>query len=66
MRGLPEEDLSQKDARAESLPARVEKLEQELIFDALREADGNQSRAAKQLGISERNLRYRLHKWKGG
>jgi DNA-binding NtrC family response regulator len=64
VRGLPEEDSSRKDGSSQSLPERVEKLEQELVFDALRKAQGNQSRAAKQLGISERNLRYRLGKWK--
>ena len=41
----------------------VEKLEKELIFDALRVSGSNQSKAAKQLGLSERNLRYRLKKW---
>jgi DNA-binding NtrC family response regulator len=66
VRGLPEEPASHADGEAESLPARVEKLEQGLVFEALRIAGGNQSRAAKQLGISERNLRYRLSKWKAG
>lgn len=46
-----------------TLPARVEALEKEMIFDALRQSEGNQSQAAKVLGISERNLRYRLQKW---
>jgi DNA-binding NtrC family response regulator len=64
VRGLPEEDSPRKEGSSQSLPERVEKLEQELVFDALRKAQGNQSRAAKQLGISERNLRYRLSKWK--
>jgi transcriptional regulator with GAF, ATPase, and Fis domain len=66
VRGLPEEDLSRRETASLSLPERVEKLEQELVFDALRRANGNQSRAAKELGISERNLRYRLGKWKAG
>ncbi len=34
-----------------------------MVFDALRETHGNQSKAAERLGISERNLRYRLQKW---
>jgi len=42
----------------------VESLEKRLIFDALDKNGGNQSKAAKMLGISERNLRYRLNKWK--
>ena len=42
---------------------RVERLEKELIFEALRVHSNNQSKAAKHLGLSERNLRYRLKKW---
>lgn len=38
-------------------------LEKELIFEALRLNGNNQSKAAEQLGLSERNLRYRLKKW---
>lgn len=41
----------------------VEDLEKELIFEALRTHHGNQSKAAAHLGLSERNLRYRLKKW---
>ncbi|MCX6132308.1 MAG: sigma-54 dependent transcriptional regulator [Ignavibacteriales bacterium] len=46
-----------------SFADQVEKLEKDLIFDALRTNGGNQSKAAKKLGLSERNLRYRLGKW---
>ncbi len=42
---------------------RVENLEKDLIFEALRITGNNQSKAAVQLGLSERNLRYRLKKW---
>ncbi len=45
-----------------SLPARVAALEQAAIEEALVQADGNQSRAAASLGISERALRYKLAK----
>ena len=45
------------------LPGKVERLEKELVLEALDQNDGNQSRAATQLGLSERNLRYRLKKW---
>ncbi len=45
------------------LPDQVERLEKQLIFDALQKHANNQSRAAEELGISERNLRYRLKKW---
>jgi len=50
-------------AEGESLPEIVENLERHLIADALAEADGNQSKAAEALGISERNLRYKLKKY---
>jgi len=46
-----------------SLTEQVEQLEKDLIFEALRVHKNNQSRAAKQIGISERNLRYWLKKW---
>jgi two-component system, NtrC family, response regulator AtoC len=43
----------------ESLPHR----ERSMIEQALREADGNQTQAAKKLGISRDTLRYRLKKF---
>jgi DNA-binding NtrC family response regulator len=46
-----------------SLVEQVELLEKDLVFEALRLSGDNQSKAAQQLGISERNLRYRLKKW---
>ena len=48
-----------------TLPARVAALEKEAIAEALAAEGGNQSRAAVQLGISERALRYKLAKQKG-
>ncbi len=48
---------------AATLPDRVAALEKEAILDALQQTQGNQSQAAKMLGLSERNLRYRLQKW---
>ncbi len=41
----------------------VESVEKKLVREALAKTNGNQSKAAKLLGISERNLRYRLEKW---
>ncbi|MFA6455243.1 MAG: sigma-54 dependent transcriptional regulator [Bacteroidota bacterium] len=52
-----------KRALLQSLPDQVEQLEKDLIFEALRMNGDNQSKAAKLLGLSERNLRYRLKKW---
>ncbi len=45
------------------LTDQVERLEKKLVMRALDSAKGNQSQAARLLGISERNLRYRLNKW---
>lgn len=41
----------------------IEVLERRLIEDAMQEAQGNQTRAAELLGISERMLRYKLKKY---
>jgi two-component system NtrC family response regulator len=46
-----------------ALPDRIEAMEREAISEALRVADGNQSRAAASLGITERNLRYKMKKY---
>ena len=44
------------------LGERVAALEQRLISEALTQANGNQSEAARRLGIHERTLRYKLRK----
>jgi two-component system NtrC family response regulator len=41
----------------------VEELEKKLIFDALSSANGNQSQAGRILGLTERNLRYKMQKY---
>ncbi len=43
---------------------RLELAERELIVQALRASDWNQSRAARSLGISRDNLRYRVKKYR--
>jgi len=48
-----------------SLPARVAALEKAAIEEALAAEGGNQSKAARRLGISERALRYKLAKFRG-
>jgi two-component system NtrC family response regulator len=48
----------------DALPDAVEDLERRLILEALHEADGVQTRAAERLGITERNLRYKLRKYR--
>ena len=42
---------------------RIESYEQDLINRALKNSDYNQSRAARELGLSERNLRYKIQKY---
>ncbi|MEW6236339.1 MAG: sigma-54 dependent transcriptional regulator [Candidatus Omnitrophota bacterium] len=46
-----------------SLPELVADLEKTLIRQALLEAKGNQSEAARALGVTERNLRYKIKKY---
>ena len=41
----------------------VGELEKKLIFDALSNANGNQSQAGRMLGLTERNLRYKMQKY---
>ena len=48
---------------ADTLPAQVEELEKTAIAQALERAGGVQSRAAELLGLTERNLRYKLKKY---
>jgi two-component system NtrC family response regulator len=58
--GAPAADASS----ATSLPARVAALEREAVEEALVAEQGNQSRAAVRLGISERTLRYKRAKYR--
>lgn len=58
-----EKDLDSCFEEGTSLTDKVELLERTLITSALKKTSGNQTAAAKLLGISERNLRYRLEKW---
>ena len=46
-----------------TLPEQVEALERQAIEQAMTAASGVQSRAAELLGITERNLRYKLKKY---
>jgi len=47
---------------ADSLPEAVETLERSMIVNALAESNGVQVKAAEKLGITERNLRYKIRK----
>ncbi|MDZ7373595.1 MAG: sigma-54 dependent transcriptional regulator [candidate division KSB1 bacterium] len=46
-----------------TLPEKVAAFEKRLILEALEKAQGVQTRAAELLGITERNLRYKLQKY---
>ncbi len=55
--------LAPVDENGLALPERLEAIEKKMIFDSLRRAGGNKSQAARELGISEKNIRDRLKKW---
>ncbi|MFN4196811.1 MAG: nif-specific transcriptional activator NifA [Caldimicrobium sp.] len=46
-----------------TLPAEIEAIEKEKILSALKECNFNQSKAAKKLGLTRRQLNYRLRKY---
>jgi DNA-binding NtrC family response regulator len=48
-----------------SLGLRLEELERWYVLETLRRADGNRTRAARQLGISLRGLQYKLRRYGG-
>jgi DNA-binding NtrC family response regulator len=64
VRGMKEESRSPAPPSTRDLRGTLERLEKEIVLEALRVNGGNQSQAARDLGLSERNLRYRLQKWK--
>ena len=45
------------------MPEMVEQLEKYMLLGALEKCNGNQSRAANELGISEKSVRDRMKKW---
>lgn len=46
-----------------TLVEQVEALEKKLIYDALKEMNGIQTKAGEMLGLTERNLRYKMKKY---
>jgi transcriptional regulator with PAS, ATPase and Fis domain len=62
IRGFKDEKFI-KTAEEGTLTEQVEALEKQLIFDALQQSEGNQTKAGKLLGLTERNLRYKLKKY---
>jgi two-component system response regulator AtoC len=64
--GTPEKDAAvpvPDSGGCRDMEGAVSSLEREMIGKALKEADGVKARAAKLLGISERNLWYKLKKY---
>jgi len=47
----------------DSLPEIVEGIEKQLVYSALEKSGGNKSKAARALGLTEKNIRDRLKKW---
>lgn len=60
----PNAQPSYEHAASLSLPPAIEALEKRLISEALVQCDGNKSKAARLLGISERSLWYKLSRYK--
>jgi len=58
------EGIEETQSSNSSLTDMVERFEQKRIIAALDKAKGNQSQAARSLGIGERKLRYKLKKYK--
>ena len=50
-------------AAGRTLPEMIENLEREMIIDALKKSAGQQRNAAKELGITERILGYKIKKY---
>lgn len=61
--GLRDEYIPAGGKDSSCLDAQVEQFERRLISNALRQAEGVQSRAAQLLGIPERSLWYRIKKY---
>ena len=63
----PPRDLQERGARklprGRRLVDSVEDLERRLVGEALERARGNQSHAAKELGLTEQSMRYRIRKY---
>ena len=62
VRGFREE-ASAKQTERETMNDKIEALERSMIYDALSKMNGNQTQAGKLLGITERNLRYKMKKY---
>ncbi len=57
------EEIDIKIFQDETMNDKVEAVEKAMIYDALAKMNGNQTQAGKLLGITERNLRYKMKKY---
>ena len=62
VRGFKEE-VASVSIEDETMNDKIEALEKTMIYDALAKMNGNQTQAGKLLGITERNLRYKMKKY---
>ncbi|HST01074.1 MAG TPA: sigma-54-dependent Fis family transcriptional regulator, partial [Usitatibacter sp.] len=62
-RDMEERASSWRPGRGRGLTDSVEEFERRIIEDALEKAQGNQSLAARQLGVPEQAIRYRIKKY---
>ena len=62
VRGFKEE-ITAAINRDETINDKIEALEKTMIYDALAKMNGNQTQAGKLLGITERNLSYKMKKY---
>jgi len=46
-----------------NLPELLEGLERRIVLECLSRHEGNQSACARQLGLTESGLRYKLKRW---
>ncbi|MEK7329778.1 MAG: sigma-54 dependent transcriptional regulator, partial [Candidatus Eisenbacteria bacterium] len=62
-RDLEERGTTLRLGRPQRLPELVQDLERRMLSEALQKASGNQSVAARGLGMTEQSLRYRMRKY---
>ena len=60
---VAENDAADEAAASWSLPQAVVNLEKEMIYEALKQTKGHQGLAARKLGITERQLGYKMAKY---
>ena len=63
VRGLNSDDGATQTPTSGSFKDKVEWYEKQLLTEALNSSNGNQTKAAKLLGMTERHLRYKLQKY---